>query len=246
MNFKRIFTMEMYKFITSKFYLYLIASIGIFNLLATIYFSSLISSESVHRYNTTFSVMLGIITYLLNVGGMIFIFIYPINSFSTDYRNNVMATIISSGVSRKVLYYVKLLSILLNEIIMLHILYFLPLVVISQIRISDENELLLSRMVEILQYIFTEPLIISIVFLYLILIVIVLIYSSILARGGIMSIFIYIGFSILNAVVFNLFTISLIQSNGDTYAQWKTLITISVLIIAYVILSLRTINKQNL
>ena len=246
MNFKRIFTMEMYKFITSKFYLYLIASIGIFNLLATIYFSSLISSESVHRYNTTFSVMLGIITYLLNVGGMIFIFIYPINSFSTDYRNNVMATIISSGVSRKVLYYVKLLSILLNEIIMLHILYFLPLVVISQIRISDENELLLSRMVEILQYIFTEPLIISIVFLYLILIVIVLIYSSILARGGIMSIFIYIGFSILNAVVFNLFTISLIQSNGDTYAQWKILIVVSILIISYITLSMRTINKQNL
>ena len=246
MNFKWIFTMEMYKFITSKFYLYLIASIGIFNLLATIYFSSLISSESVHRYNTTFSVMLGIITYLLNVGGMIFIFIYPINSFSTDYRNNVMATIISSGVSRKVLYYVKLLSILLNEIIMLHILYFLPLVVISQIRISDENELLLSRMVEILQYIFTEPLIISIVFLYLILIVIVLIYSSILARGGIMSIFIYIGFSILNAVVFNLFTISLIQSNGDTYAQWKILIVVSILIISYITLSMRTINKQNL
>ena len=246
MNFKRIFTMEMYKFITSKFYLYLIASIGIFNLLATIYFSSLISSESVHRYNTTFSVMLGIITYLLNVGGMIFIFIYPINSFSTDYRNNVMATIISSGVSRKVLYYVKLLSILLNEIIMLHILYFLPLVVISQIRISDENELLLSRMVEILQYIFTEPLIISIVFLYLILIVIVLIYSSILARGGIMSIFIYIGFSILNAVVFNLFTISLIQSNGDTYAQWKILIVVSILIISYITLSMRTINNQNL
>ena len=246
MNFKRIFTMEMYKFVTSKFYLYLIASIGIFNLLATIYFSSLISSESVHRYNTTFSVMLGIITYLLNVGGMIFIFIYPINSFSTDYRNNVMATIISSGVSRKVLYYVKLLSILLNEIIMLHILYFLPLVVISQIRISDENELLLSRMVEILQYIFTEPLIISIVFLYLILIVIVLIYSSILARGGIMSIFIYIGFSILNAVVFNLFTISLIQSNGDTYAQWKILIVVSILIISYITLSMRTINNQNL
>ena len=190
--------------------------------------------------------MLGIITYLLNVGGMIFIFIYPINSFSTDYRNNVMATIISSGVSRKVLYYVKLLSILLNEIIMLHILYFLPLVVISQIRISDENELLLSRMVEILQYIFTEPLIISIVFLYLILIVIVLIYSSILARGGIMSIFIYIGFSILNAVVFNLFTISLIQSNGDTYAQWKILIVVSILIISYITLSMRTINKQNL
>ncbi len=246
MNFKRIFTMEMYKFVTSKFYLYLIASIGIFNLLATIYFSSLISSESVHRYNTTFSVMLGIITYLLNVGGMIFIFIYPINSFSTDYRNNVMATIVSSGVSRKVLYYVKLLSILLNEIIMLHILYFLPLVVISQIRISDENELLLSRMVEILQYIFTEPLIILIVFLYLILIVIVLIYSSILARGGIMSIFIYIGFSILNAVVFNLFTISLIQSNGDTYAQWKILIVVSILIISYITLSMRTINKQNL
>ena len=246
MNFKRIFTMEMYKFVTSKFYLYLIASIGIFNLLATIYFSSLISSNGADGYNTAFSVMLGIITYLLNVGGMIFIFIYPINSFSTDYRNNVMATIISSGVSRKVLYYVKLLSILLNEIIMLHILYFLPLVVISQIRISDENELLLSRMVEILQYIFTEPLIISIVFLYLILIVIVLIYSSILARGGIMSIFIYIGFSILNAVVFNLFTISLIQSNGDTYAQWKILIVVSILIISYITLSMRTINKQNL
>ncbi len=246
MNFKRIFTMEMYKFVTSKFYLYLIASIGIFNLLATIYFSSLISSNGADGYNTAFSVMLGIITYLLNVAGMIFIFIYPINSFSTDYRNNVMATIVSSGVSRKVLYYVKLLSILLNEIIMLHILYFLPLVVISQIRISDENELLLSRMVEILQYIFTEPLIISIVFLYLILIVIVLIYSSILARGGIMSIFIYIGFSILNAVVFNLFTISLIQSNGDTYAQWKILIVVSILIISYITLSMRTINKQNL
>ena len=246
MNFKRIFTMEMYKFVTSKFYLYLIASIGIFNLLTTIYVSSLISSNGADGYNTAFLVMLGIITYLLNVGGMIFIFIYPINSFSTDYRNNVMATIISSGVSRKVLYYVKLLSILLNEIIMLHILYFLPLVVISQIRISDENELLLSRMVEILQYIFTEPLIILIVFLYLILIVIVLIYSSILARGGIMSIFIYIGFSILNAVVFNLFTISLIQSNGDTYAQWKILIVVSILIISYITLSMRTINKQNL
>ena len=44
---------------------------------------------------------------------LIFIFIYPINSFSTDYKNNVMATIVSSGVSRKVLYFVKLLSILL-------------------------------------------------------------------------------------------------------------------------------------
>ena len=246
MNFKRIFTMEMYKFITSKFYLYLIVGIGIFNLLTTIYVSSLISSNGADGYNTAFLVMLGITTYLLNVAGMIFIFIYPINSFSTDYKNNVMATIISSGVSRKVLYYVKLLSILLNEIIMLHILYFLPLVVISQIRISDENELLLSRMVEILQYIFTEPLIILIVFLYLILIVIVLIYSSILARGGIMSIFIYIGFSILNAVVFNLFTISLIQSNGDTYAQWKILIVVSILIISYITLSMRTINKQNL
>ena len=246
MNFKRIFTMEMYKFVTSKFYLYLIASIGIFNLLATIYFSSLISSESVHRYNTTFSVMLGIITYLLNVGGMIFIFIYPINSFSTDYRNNVMATIISSGVSRKVLYYVKLLSILLNEIIMLHILYFLPLVVISQIRIPGKNEILISKMVESLQYILKEPLIILIIFLYLTLIVIVLVYSSILARGGIISIFIYIGFSILNAVVFNLFTISLIQSNGDTYAQWKILIVVSILIISYITLSMRTINKQNL
>ena len=246
MNFKRIFTMEMYKFITSKFYLYLIVGIGIFNLLTTIYVSSLISSNGADGYNTAFLVMLGITTYLLNVAGMIFIFIYPINSFSTDYKNNVMATIVSSGVSRKVLYFVKLLSILLNEIIMLHILYFLPLVVISQIRISDENELLLSRMVEILQYIFTEPLIISIVFLYLILIVIVLIYSSILARGGIMSIFIYIGFSILNAVVFNLFTISLIQSNGDTYAQWKILIVVSILIISYITLSMRTINKQNL
>ena len=246
MNFKRIFTMEMYKFITSKFYLYLIVGIGIFNLLTTIYVSSLISSNGADGYNTAFLVMLGITTYLLNVAGMIFIFIYPINSFSTDYKNNVMATIVSSGVSRKVLYFVKLLSILLNEIIMLHILYFLPLVVISQIRISDENELLLSRMVEILQYIFTEPLIILIVFLYLILIVIVLIYSSILARGGIMSIFIYIGFSILNAVVFNLFTISLIQSNGDTYAQWKILIVVSILIISYITLSMRTINNQNL
>ena len=177
---------------------------------------------------------------------MIFIFIYPINSFSTDYKNNVMATIVSSGVSRKVLYFVKLLSILLNEIIMLHILYFLPLVVISQIRIPGKNEILISEMVEILQYILKEPLIILIIFLYLILIVIVLVYSSILARGGIMSIFIYIGFSILNAILLNLFTRSLTQSNGDVVTQWKTLITISILIIAYVILSLRTINKQNL
>ena len=61
-----------------------------------------------------------------------------------------------------------------------------------------------------------------------------------------MSIFIYIGFSILNAILLNLFTRSLTQSNGDVVTQWKTLITISILIIAYVILSLRTINKQNL
>ena len=127
MNFKRIFTMEMYKFITSKLYLYLIAGIGIFNLLTTIYVSSLISSNGADGHNTAFLVMLGITTYLLNVAGMIFIFIYPINSFSTDYKNNVMATIVSSGVSRKVLYFVKLLSILLNEIIMLHILYFLQI-----------------------------------------------------------------------------------------------------------------------
>ena len=246
MNFKRIFTMEMYKFITSKFYLYLIVGIGIFNLLTTIYVSSLISSNGAYGYNTAFSVMLGITAYLLNVAGMIFIFIYPINSFSTDYKNNVMATIVSSGVSRKVLYFVKLLSILLNEIIMLHILYFLPLVVISQIRIPGENELLISKMVEILQYILKEPLIIFIIFLYLTLIIIVLVYSSILARGGIISIFIYIGFSILNAILLNLFTRTLTQSNGDVVTQWKTLITISVLIIAYVILSLRTINKQNL
>ena len=246
MNFKRIFTMEMYKFITSKFYLYLIVGIGIFNLLTTIYVSSLISSNGADGYNTAFLVMLGITTYLLNVAGMIFIFIYPINSFSTDYKNNVMATIVSSGVSRKVLYFVKLLSILLNEIIMLHILYFLPLVVISQIRIPGKNEILISKMVESLQYILKEPLIILIIFLYLTLIVIVLVYSSILARGGIISIFIYIGFSILNAILLNLFTRSLTQCNGDVVTQWKTLITISVFIIAYVILSLRTINKQNL
>ena len=62
MNFKRIFTMEMYKFITSKLYLYLIAGIGIFNLLTTIYVSSLISSNGADGHNTAFLVMLGITT----------------------------------------------------------------------------------------------------------------------------------------------------------------------------------------
>lgn len=129
---------------------------------------------------------------------------------------------------------------------MFHVLYFLPLVVISQVRIPGEKEPLISGILEIIQYVLKEPLMILIVSLYLILIVVLLVYSTILARGGIMSIFIYIGFSIINTILLNLFSSSLAQANGDVAVQWKSLITISMLIIAYIVISVRTINNQNL
>lgn len=120
-----IFKMELFKFKKDKGFLTIAAIIGVLNIVFTAFYIFLIRSvmyqdsffwnmnDMTLAYFTSIGILLSVIVMIANV---IFAMMLPFRMISMDYKNNVMALMVASGVNRSKLFFSKIGAVLLCTI----------------------------------------------------------------------------------------------------------------------------------
>ncbi|MGY3779567.1 hypothetical protein [Isobaculum melis] len=243
---KLIFKMEMFKFKNDKKYLMTAGIIGVLN---TILALMVINMDVMNYYDYG---MLGTVIgfyFMLMLGNIIFMFFYPFHVLSMDYKNNVIATMIASGVNRTKLFVSKIGAIIVNTIMIGLITTFVPFVL-----------LMLKATYEAGFGIFFEEIlgffqIVDIDFISLMLMgltsylgmIMMMTAASTILKGGNLSFLLFIGFSMATSIATGI--LSSITTAFDLYGTGLIVynIFINLIIIAvFGYLGLSAIKKQNL
>lgn len=122
-----IFKMELFKYMRDKKYLIVTGILAILNICSTIYLVYLIDHapkiyESDNRFLGIFMLFL-VFSIFANLA---FMFLYPFHLMSMDYKNDVMAMLVASGVNRNRLFFSKIGATLLWSLCVTFVLVFIP------------------------------------------------------------------------------------------------------------------------
>lgn len=243
---KLIFKMEMFKFKNDKKYLITAGIIGILN---TILALIIINIDSMNYYDYgMIGTALGFY-FMLMLGNVIFMFFYPFHVLSMDYKNNVIATMIASGVNRTKLFVSKIGAIIVNTIIIGLITSFVPFVLFVSKAFYEAG---FSRFFEQIFELFRVASgdLFSFVLVgvtgYLGMIMMMTAASTIL-KGANLSFLLFIGFSMATSIVTGIlssitFAFDLYGAGLTAYNFLMNLIVIAV----FGYIGLSAIKKQNL
>lgn len=196
------------------------------------------------------------------MASIVLLYIYPITSYSQDYKNNVLALIIASGVKRRDYFFAKTIVILLVFAILFVGLFALPVVIASAV--STTSDFLFG--LEIIgNYLGMSGLDIGLtlilMFVSILSMLMVLSACSILLKGSYLAIILMFVANMINQFVTGIFTVGsgmVVQTDYydgeafyETIAQYNqvvlTSIIFSLIIIAvYGFIAIKLIEKQDL
>ncbi|MGL4383211.1 MAG: hypothetical protein ACRCTA_05800 [Bacilli bacterium] len=247
MNFKSILKMELYKFFQDKPLLIAAIVLGVLNTLM-ISIGIGISNEAILDSSGIISVIIVIILLTSLLASFIILLLYPFQCVCIDYKNNVLATMIASGVDRVKYYFTKLIVININTMVLLAIIFLVPFLVLlfnSEIDLNEFGSLISASLEETgLSLIFVFSFIVGTIYN------LVLVYlSCMITKGSVAgSIGCYFGFSIARNIVYAMVIAPLIFISSDTFINpfIYEIIFNTILSAALMIISINVISKQDL
>lgn len=250
MSAKLIFKMEFYKFLNDKKYLIIAIVLGVANFLLTLSLVDKMNSSYYGYYgssSSTASSLLGMSAIM----SVIFLFIYPFHALAIDYKNNVMALMMASGVNRTKLYFSKIGATLVSAFLLLLIVVVIPVFLLS-LRygsLSDFGEIFESLLwgfdymgvSSILYFIY---MILSYLSVIVIINMVVIFTKGSSAKSVLLFFGIQIAMSILTSSILNSFFDSYWMDANDLIIN--NIIIYSIMIVGFGLLSLRQLKTQNL
>ena len=127
MTAKLIFKMELFKYMRDKKYLIATGILAIVNICTTVYLVHLIDKANYISESESAFVGLFFLFFMLTMfANLAFMFLYPFHLMSLDYKNDVMAMLVASGVNRTRLFFSKIGATLLWSLCVTIILVFVP------------------------------------------------------------------------------------------------------------------------
>jgi len=251
---KMIFKMEMFKFWKDKAYLFSALAIGILNTIVTLIALAVVSNmaNGDMYYSETAEALIGVlflVGFLLILGSGLFMFIYPFRAVSADYKNNVMALMVASGVNRTKLYFAKIGAIILAALILAMVISLVPIILIT-VRISTEVGLaqVVDAIAEVWQFfdMSAVQILVNSILSYLQALILI-IFVCIWLKGSNLSFLLFIGLSIAISIVsgiLNLFSIAF-DFSFNAMLAYSSFITL-IITVALMFLSLSMLRRQNL
>lgn len=242
MNAKLIFKMELYKFINDRKYL-IIA--GVLALLNTAFTIQTIKSLNLYSGATEFFSGTMVIVYFLSI---IFLFIYPFHSLSQDYKNNVMALMMASGVNRTKLYFSKVCATALCSLGLLLVVVFVPMVLIL-LRFGELGgiiDAIFSMFSPYANLGLNDLLWLVKLSLSYVLMIVTINTTVIFTKGSVIAVLLYLGLWIVQLTFISVFNpITLYSFNIVSYILYGMFLEL-FLILLYGYLSIRQMQVQNL
>ncbi|WP_086314847.1 hypothetical protein A5821_002451 [Enterococcus sp. 7F3_DIV0205] len=250
---KLIFKMELFKFLRDKSFLITAGVIGILNIVLTLLSLSLTStfSDSYYESSATAS-MLGTVAFvgvIVFFGNIIFAYVYPFHMISMDYKNNVMAMMVASGVNRRKLFFAKVGAIFICTIALMLMIALIPtiLFLIKLVQLDAWNDFadgfnsaFYYTDLSFGKFIFSG-------LLGYLNMLMVIATSCIIMKGKNLSFLLFIGFNIISSLVTGILktlAYSFDFSSTGSYIFQLFLTVLSIVVFGYI--SLRTLERQNL
>lgn len=249
-----IFKMELFKFMNDKKYLIAIGVLGILNTLTTLFYSFLFTTTSHLAADSPlvlFSNVMIFVSVLLMFANIIFIFLFPFHVLSIDYKNNVMAMMIASGVNRSKLFLSKIAAVLVLTFGVLFIVGIGPtIIVVIQEIIGGQINQFFNDLQDFLNYFKFDFDILGIIFRAVattLNLVVMMTAATILMKGRNTAIIVSIGFNMLNSFVINMFsnfafTIDVSLENLPLITGFISIVSIAI----FSFLGLLALQRQNL
>ncbi|WP_314065511.1 hypothetical protein [uncultured Vagococcus sp.] len=249
-----IFKMELFKFLQDKKYLLAVAILAALNTLTALFYSILftttqhLGSES---FLMRFSSIMTVIFVLLIFANGIFLFLFPFHVLSIDYKNNVMAMMIASGVNRSKLFFAKIGAVILLSLGVFIAVMAGPFVIgLVQMTIGGQINEVFKGFVELFNLLNLDIDVLVILFSSLLSVlnsVVMITAATILMKGRNTAILVSIGFSMANSFISNFFNIfgfsTDISVSSMSMVQGMTAV-ISMAI--FIFIGLRALQTQNL
>lgn len=129
MNGKLIFKMELFKFSKDKIFLMSIGMLSTLNIAFTSMGLGILGGKS-NLGNSSGLIIFFFCCLMLIITNCIVSFMYPFHMISMDYKNNVMAMMVASGVNRKKLFFAKMGAALCYMLLLLLALRLIPLLLV--------------------------------------------------------------------------------------------------------------------
>ncbi|MBP1044517.1 hypothetical protein I6N95_26255 [Vagococcus sp. BWB3-3] len=249
-----IFKMELFKFLQDKKYLLAVLILAVLNTLTALFYSVLftttqhLGSES---FLMRFSSVMTVVFVLLIFANGIFLFLFPFHVLSIDYKNNVMAMMIASGVNRSKLFFAKIGAVILLSLAVFIAVMAGPLVIgLVQMAIGGQINEFFASFVEIFNLFNLDIDVLAIVFSSLLSVlnsVVMITAATILMKGRNTAILVSIGFSMANSFISNFFNI--FGFSTDISASSVSMVqgmTAAVSIAIFIFIGLRALQTQNL
>ena len=250
MTAKLIFKMELFKYMRDKKYLIATGILAVVNIFTTVYLIHLIDKMNyVSETESAFVGMFFLFFTLTVFANLAFMFLYPFHLMSLDYKNDVMAMLVASGVNRTRLYFSKIGASLLWSLCVTLILVFIPgFIVLFKISQTTGMLNLLGEIFRMLNINSVSIFGLSFTFLNSYLNTLILILSAtILMRGRNLTILVYFSFNIIQSMVLGfLGFIPAAMNFSDTGLSIFSNLLMIIVSGLMILVSLRIMKKQNL
>ncbi|MGG5342573.1 hypothetical protein [Enterococcus sp. AZ192] len=250
---KLIFKMELFKFLRDKSFLITAGVIGVLNIILTLFALSATSVFTDYYYESgaaaTLLATMGVVGFIVILGNVIFAYVYPFHMISMDYKNNVMAMMVASGVNRRKLFFAKIGAIFVCTIALMILIALIPMILfLVKIVQLDGWDSFVEGINSMFYYtdLNLGKLIFSGLLSYLNMLMIIA-TACIIMKGKNLSFLLFIGFNIINTFVTGLLSsigFAFNFSVTGSYILQLLLMVISIVVFGYI--SLRTLEKQNL
>lgn len=246
-----IFKMEMFKYTKDKKYIIMTAVLAVINVCLTVYFTFLLDNfnDMMDSISNVFAGFMMVFLMLTIFANMIFMFLYPFHLMAMDYKNNVMSMLVASGVNRTRLFFAKIGATLIWSLCLTLVLIFIPASIIlfkasQMVGFTQIFDSIMSgfNMVGMS----TIGFILSSIISYINSLVLIA-ASAIIMKGRNLSIFLFIGLSMLQSFFTGIFAI--IPSLMDFSMTGLMIFNHLLLIIAtliFIVISLNVMKRQNL
>lgn len=250
MTAKLIFKMELFKYMRDKKYLIATGILAIINICSTIYSVYLI--DHAQMFNDSQTPFIGLFMLFVTFtifANIAFMFLYPFHLMSMDYKNDVMAMLVASGVNRNRLFFSKIGATLLWSICVTFILVFIPgFIVLFKASQTEGMFTFLGNILHTISLDQTSIFGLSLTFFNSYVNTLILISTAtILMKGKNLTILIYFAINMGQSILLNVLSLIPISMNfSDLGVSIMHNLLMLLMSVAMTFLSLSIMKKQNL
>ncbi|MGO2083325.1 hypothetical protein [Vagococcus sp.] len=248
MNPSLIFKSEIFKYYKDKPYMVTTLILTCLNLFFALFFKFYLSRDLITEESFLFvglMTMFGVICLFAN---LFFLIYYPFHLLAMDYRNNVLALLVASGVNRRQLFFSKIGAALVWSLGVGLCLMFAPILILLSEFVKYPE------FFEVIKEFYRLPLEKTSIFLIVILTMIIgqiyslvlVFFATIVTKGSTLAILLYFGLSWVGSMVsYLILLVTLNLDFSELGINLLNLLIASLLTVIFGVLALKTMEKQN-